>query len=114
LASIIPRMILRALELSLESTQQSLDVSASSWYSAYVSTAHEHQLIRGYGDHTFRPMQVLTIQEGLEMLGNAIKLTGLAALEAPPQDETLVYLTREESAVWIHWLLSKYVLEVDI
>ncbi len=108
-------MLVRALGLRLEPTQRSFkDVNSSSWYGAYVSTAHGHQLIRGYGDHTFRPMQVLTIQEGLEMLGNAIKLTGLAALEAPPQDETLVYLTREESAVWIHWLLSKYVLEVDI
>jgi hypothetical protein len=72
------------------------------------------RMVRGYGDSTFRPLQVLTIQEALEMLGIAIKLTGLAALEAPPQNETLVYVTREESAVLIQWLLSKYVLEVDI
>ncbi|WP_228551481.1 sugar-binding protein [Paenibacillus sp. B01] len=110
-------MLVRALGLRLESNQQPFkDVSASSWYGAYVSTAHEHQLIRGYGDHTFRPMQVLTIEEGLEMLDNAIKLTGVAAPKTQPplQDDAPVYLTREESALWIHCLLSKYVLEVDI
>ncbi|MHA6483380.1 sugar-binding protein [Paenibacillus sp. strain BS8-2] len=107
-------MLVRALGLRLDSTQQPFkDVSATSWYNVYVSTAAEHQLIRGYGDDTFRPMQSLTWAEAAEMLGNAIRVTGLPGPDLPLQDEAHVYLTRGEAAVSIYGLLSK-ILEVGI
>ncbi|MHA6533655.1 cadherin-like beta sandwich domain-containing protein [Paenibacillus sp. BAC0078] len=55
------------------------DVSSTDWYNGAVHTAYVYHLISGFEDGTFRPNGVITREEAMKMIAEAMILTGLSA-----------------------------------
>lgn len=53
------------------------DVNNSVWYADYIKTATDYQLISGYGNNQFGPMDPVTREQAMAMIARAMKLTGL-------------------------------------
>ena len=55
------------------------DVPNDSWYITAIMTASEYNIINGYGNGLFGPMDKITHEQAMAMVANAMKLTGLKA-----------------------------------
>lgn len=53
------------------------DVSAGDWFLGAVNAAAEYGIVSGYSDRTFRPMQMITREEGFAMIAKALELANL-------------------------------------
>lgn len=53
------------------------DVKSSAWYSNSIETASAYGLITGYGNDTFRPMEKITREQAMTIVGRAMEITGL-------------------------------------
>ncbi|MNI12536.1 Endo-1,4-beta-xylanase A precursor [compost metagenome] len=74
-------MMVRGLGFKLEKggTMPFADLKASDWYSSAVHTAYSYDLINGFEDGTFLPMDKLTREQAMVMIAKAMKITGLRA-----------------------------------
>ncbi|WP_083675897.1 S-layer homology domain-containing protein [Paenibacillus borealis] len=71
-------IIVRGLGLKTDnSTIPFSDVKSADWYSSFISTAHSYNLINGFEDGTFRPLEKITREQAMVILAKAIKITGL-------------------------------------
>lgn len=71
-------IIVRGLGLKTENnTIPFSDVKSADWYSSFISTAHSYNLINGFEDGTFRPLEKITRVQAMVILAKAIKITGL-------------------------------------
>jgi len=60
------------------------DIDQSQWYAPYVEVAFEHAVVTGYPDGSFRPGQLLRVEEAIALLMRAYgEQGGSAALESP-------------------------------
>ncbi|RXZ82929.1 hypothetical protein EBB07_08425 [Paenibacillaceae bacterium] len=67
----------RALGLEALSGQSAFqDVTEADWYYDAVHTAHAYQLINGFGDGTFRPLQSITREEAMLIVAKALTVAG--------------------------------------
>ncbi len=65
--------LVRALGLRLESgTSSFTDVQSSAWYSQAVQTAVSHNLIQGFEDQTFRPLEQITREQAMTIIAKAL------------------------------------------
>lgn len=78
------------------------DVAGKDWYSGVVQTAYEYGLIGGFEDGGFRPNEMLTREQAMRIIAEAMKLTGLAAhlTERPAEDVLQAYGDASEIAPW--------------
>lgn len=78
------------------------DVAGKDWYSGVVQTAYEYGLIGGFEDGSFRPNEMLTREQAMRIIAEAMKLTGLAArlTERPAEDVLQAYGDASEIAPW--------------
>lgn len=60
------------------------DVKAGDWFDVYVAAAHSYQLISGFEDGTFRPMENISREQAMLMLSHAMQLTGLRENQPEP------------------------------
>ncbi|OME87774.1 hypothetical protein BK120_00090 [Paenibacillus sp. FSL A5-0031] len=68
-------LIVRGLGLSTENvTNVFTDVSAASWYALEVNTAAKFGLVQGVGNGTFNPEQLITREQMVVMIMNAVSL----------------------------------------
>lgn len=73
-------IIVRGLGLKLINSAASFsDVSTSDWYRSSIQTAYLHNLISGYEDGTFRPMDKITREQAMAIIAKAMKVTGLGS-----------------------------------
>jgi len=96
-------IVVRGLGLKPESGATGFtDVKASDWFSDAVRTAKQVQLIDGYEDGSFRPMEKITREQAMTILSKAMTLTGLK--DRLPVQETTVTLRPfadgDQVAVW--------------
>jgi hypothetical protein len=71
-------IIVRGLGLKLENGQAPFtDVNVTDWYNSAVHTASTYRLISGFEDGTFRPNDMITREEAMVIIANAMSLTGL-------------------------------------
>lgn len=71
-------IIVRALGLrSGTGSSTFTDIEDSAWYSGYVKTAMEYNVISGYGDGNFGPNDKITREQAMTMVARAMKITGL-------------------------------------
>ncbi|MEK4508269.1 cadherin-like beta sandwich domain-containing protein [Paenibacillus sp. FSL K6-2524] len=71
-------IVVRGLGLKPESDVTGfVDVKASDWYSDAVWTAKQYQLISGFDDGSFRPMEMITREQAMMIISKAMTLTGL-------------------------------------
>ncbi len=79
----------RALGLQPSGSAASFtDVKSSDWYSSAVSVAKSYQLIDGFADGSFRPLDRITREQAMVILSKAMTLTGLE-LQSEEQAEAL-------------------------
>ncbi|WP_229263963.1 cadherin-like beta sandwich domain-containing protein [Cohnella cholangitidis] len=78
------------------------DVAGKEWYSGVVQTAYEYGLISGFEDGSFHPNEMLTREQAMRIISDAMKLTGLAArlTERPAEDVLQAYGDASEIAPW--------------
>ncbi|WP_166240938.1 S-layer homology domain-containing protein [Paenibacillus turpanensis] len=73
-------IIVRGLGLKLDKHSNPFsDVKSTDWYSNVISTAYSHELINGFEDGSFRPMEKITREQAMAIIANAMKITGLKA-----------------------------------
>ncbi|MBB3068528.1 hypothetical protein FHS14_001504 [Paenibacillus baekrokdamisoli] len=84
-------IMVRGLGLKLEDGAAPFsDVKSSEWYSSAIQTAYSYNLISGFEDGTFRPMDKITREQAMTIIAKAMKITGLKAkLQSKPLDELL-------------------------
>lgn len=84
-------IVVRALGLQLvEGDSIYSDVSAKDWYSRAVSTAVSYQLINGFEDGTFRPLDKVTREQAMTIIAKAMKLTVLQSGTAGKKADELL------------------------
>jgi hypothetical protein len=77
-------IIVRGLGLKLESGAIPFaDVMDSNWYSSVVQTAYSYDLINGFEDGTFLPMDKITREQAMVIIAKAMKITDLRAKLIP-------------------------------
>ncbi len=69
-------MIVQALGLPKQSTNQFRDVPAKSWYATSVGAAYNYGIIHGQSRTVFNPNGTITREEAAVMIARAAKLTG--------------------------------------
>ena len=62
-----------------------IDMSQEDWFAPYIEAAFEASIVKGYADGTFRPAQILTVEEALVLLIRTFELEeeGTAAELSP-------------------------------
>ncbi|BBH18999.1 hypothetical protein Back11_03440 [Paenibacillus baekrokdamisoli] len=79
-------IMVRGLGLKLESGDTSFaDVKSSEWYSSAIKTAYSHNLISGFEDGTFHPMDKITREQAMTIIAKAMTITNLKAKQ-PSKD----------------------------
>jgi len=58
------------------------DIQTGSWYYGAVETARRADLVRGYEDNTFRPLQIISREEMATMIVRALEYAGYPAAAA--------------------------------
>ncbi len=53
------------------------DVKNTAWYADYIKTATDYKIITGYGNGKFGPMDNITREQAMTMIGKAMNITGL-------------------------------------
>ncbi|WCN39674.1 cadherin-like beta sandwich domain-containing protein [Aneurinibacillus uraniidurans] len=93
-------IIVRGLGLKLENGPNPFaDVKAVDWYSSSVQTAYKYNLISGFEDGTFHPMDRITREQATVIIAKAMKTTGLhAKLQAKEAEELLQPFTDAKKA----------------
>ncbi|TNJ60184.1 hypothetical protein FE784_36420 [Paenibacillus hemerocallicola] len=73
-------IMVNGLGLKLErGTAPFPDVKAPAWYGEVIQTAYSNELISGFEDGTFRPMDKISREQAMVIIANAMKMTGLKA-----------------------------------
>lgn len=73
-------IVVKALGLTSVSGRQSyLDVHASDWYAPYLQAATQYGLITGYENGEFGPMDAISREQVMTIIGRAIHIVGLEA-----------------------------------
>lgn len=78
------------------------DVAKGAWYSEVIQTASHFDLIKGYGDGTFKPDKAISREEAMAITARAMKLTGLkSGLNGEKLEELLgAFEDGKDTAVW--------------
>lgn len=56
------------IDLSTSSEQIFSDVNFAEWYSPYIHTAYEREIVEGYADGTFQPNNYITREEAIKVI----------------------------------------------
>jgi hypothetical protein len=102
-------IIVRGLGVRLENGEAPFsDVSTSDWYSSAVHTAHSFNLISGYEDGTFKPLDFITREQAMTIMSKVIDLTGLGA-KLPSVDLSTISSQFEDWELASEWARSRIV-----
>ncbi|TXK77048.1 hypothetical protein FU659_23940 [Paenibacillus sp. N3.4] len=84
-------IMVRGLGLKLENGSSSFaDVKTTDWFNSAIKTAYGYQLISGFEDGSFRPMDKITREQAMTIIAKAMKITALkTSLPAKAADELL-------------------------
>lgn len=76
-----------------------IDVNKSDWFADYIYTDHEYQLIEGYSDAEFAPMDTITREQAMTIIAKAMKITGINPDLLPDQVDTLIGQYKDDSSI---------------
>lgn len=84
-------ILVRGLGLKLANSSSSFaDVKPGEWYSRSIQTAYEYNLISGFEDGTFRPMDKITREQAMTIVAKAMGITGIGvSLQTKEAEELL-------------------------
>lgn len=89
------------------------DVPEDSWYSRYVKQAFKNEIIKGYGDRTFRPANTVNLAEAVKMLLETNKVT-LPSIDEITENPFKDAYMNEWYAPYILYAKKKYILIADM
>lgn len=89
------------------------DVPEDSWYFRYVKQAFKNEIIKGYGDRTFRPANTVNLAEAVKMLLETNKVALPPAEEITENPFKDAYMN-EWYAPYILYAKEKYILIADM
>ncbi|PKQ87201.1 hypothetical protein CXK86_31640 [Paenibacillus sp. BGI2013] len=93
-------MVVRGLGIvPLTGETSFIDVNKSDWFADYIYTAHEYQLIEGYNDAEFAPMDTITREQAMTIIAKAMKITGINPDLLPDQVNTLIGQYKDDSSI---------------
>lgn len=99
-------IVVRGLGLKPESNVTGfVDAQASDWYSESVWSAKQYQLITGFEDGSFRPMEMITREQAMTIISKAMTLTGLKD-RLPVQDALVTLQPFADSGQVASWAQS--------
>ncbi|MGG1555510.1 S-layer homology domain-containing protein [Paenibacillus ferrarius] len=77
-------IVVRGLGLRVEKDTVSAfnDVASNAWYHDVIQTAHNFGLIQGFEDGSFRPNDLISREQSMVMIANAMKLTDLTGIQS--------------------------------
>ncbi|MEK3825326.1 fibronectin type III domain-containing protein [Paenibacillus sp. FSL K6-1558] len=105
--------VVRGLGLKLENeTTLFSDVKSSDWYSSVISTAYAYELLDGYPDGTFRPMDKITREQAMVILSKAMTLTRLKEKQ-PVQSTDGILHSFQDAASVSQWAQSSVMESVQ-
>jgi hypothetical protein len=96
-------VLVRGLGLKPEQGESPFtDVKASDWYSGVIHTAAKYQLIRGFEDGTFRPLDKITREQAMTIITNAMAVTKLKDKLTAATAEVLLssFTDAAQASVW--------------
>ncbi|GGA04150.1 hypothetical protein GCM10008018_57590 [Paenibacillus marchantiophytorum] len=96
-------ILVRGLGLKLENGAVPFsDVKTSDWYSSAVKTAYAYQLINGFEDGTFHPLDLISREQAMTMIAKAMKITGLKAKLPSPAAQAVLqpFQDANQAAGW--------------
>lgn len=70
-------IVVKALQLSAQSSTPFEDVKQSDWFYPYVNAAYENGIVNGVSDALFNPHGTITRQEAAVMLSRSAKILGM-------------------------------------
>jgi len=78
------------------------DVNETAWYSQYVETAYEYNIIAGVGKGKFAPTDMITREQAVTMIAKAMKITNLKTVLAAGEIDSLLkeYSDTGKTAAW--------------
>lgn len=81
----------RALGLGVDNDPSRFsDVKQSDWFSRVIQTAVSYNLIHGYTDGTFRPMDKITREQAMMIISHAMKLTNMQGIQAGESEDEIL------------------------
>lgn len=89
------------------------DVPEDSWYFRYVKQAFKNEIIKGYGDRTFRPANTVNLAEAVKMLLETNKVT-LPSIDEITENPFKDAYMDEWYAPYIKYAKEKYILIADM
>ncbi|WP_193726676.1 S-layer homology domain-containing protein [Paenibacillus guangzhouensis] len=93
-------MLVRGLGLKLEQGESVFkDVLASDWYQEAVQTAYANHLINGDPNGQFRPAALITREQAMVMIAQAMKLTGLGVDLPTASAEQVLHAFKDQQQV---------------
>ncbi|WP_162009971.1 Ig-like domain-containing protein [Paenibacillus xylanilyticus] len=93
-------MVIRALGLvPISGETPFIDVNKSDWFADYIYTAREYQLIEGYSNAQFAPMDTITREQAMTIIAKAMKITGIHPNLSPDQISMLLQEFKDESLI---------------
>ncbi|SKC56520.1 immunoglobulin-like domain-containing protein [Maledivibacter halophilus] len=82
-------------------TNPFIDVSEDSWYCDYIKTAYGYDIINGYENSRFKPLDFITREEAMAMVTRAMNITGLKGKSQKDEFTQLEgYADFAQSAPW--------------
>ncbi|MEA4954721.1 MAG: S-layer homology domain-containing protein [Pseudoflavonifractor sp.] len=99
-------IIVKALGLKPEYTDQFRDVDENAWYAGHVGAAYAKGIIRGASDTEFKPEDTITILEAEIMVSRAARTMGLGG-EEPVWSPDTKQITRGEVAAMVYELIER-------
>lgn len=83
------------------------DESPAAWYSGAIHAAHRYQLLNGYEDGNFRPMDKITREEAMTVVARAMKLVKLqASSNAPSVEANAILGAYRDAAEVSQWAIQ--------
>lgn len=84
-------IMVRALGLAAtEENAQFKDVKQGEWYEEYINTAVSSGILKGYGDGTARPLNLITREEAMAIIARSMNITGMdPSIEAGDTEKLL-------------------------
>lgn len=99
-------MITRALGLRHDAGPSLFtDVSSGDWFAGAVNTASSYGLLRGFEDGSFKPHELITREQAMVIVAQAMKLTGLADT-LPEQEPGTVLQAFEDAGEVASWAVQ--------
>jgi hypothetical protein len=105
-------IVVRALGLKPEMGDKPFDdVSSTDWYAPYVETAYRYNIISGYGDGKFGPMDMITREQAMTMIAKAMKITSLKVEFGDQEAQELLAGFKDSSKAsgWAEYSISECV-----